>query len=371
MKGKEKVQQFGEQLLVRNTGTTLIHVLNGIHEIDSNVAALVLKDMAERVRRGWRSRLSYLMCTPGEDMRLQWTFWNLLHVAGIAGEEILGDHVQVKDIQEYAGDDKFERILALLDLEERRLARPLKILCVCTGNVDRSPLVEAYLKFELAKLGLNDAITVESRGSLPREGREAAPPTVKLAAEMGIDISAHRARKLIRQDVQQVDFILAMKDKHYRAITKLDESATDRTHVLHIDDPATELYLWEDFERYRDVLLQVKNATAPFLRNLTVKRDQIQANLETTQMARRIGIVDHYEELQSRREDLEKRALLIADDVLWEHGRLVSPNYMPRQIMGVLALSLLSVVGEARFADMANKVDGVFVFKRIPRLSPP
>lgn len=367
----KKISNFCEQLLVRDTGITVTHVLNGIHEIDSNLAALILKYIERMVHRDWRLDFTYLMRTPGEDMRLQWTFWNLINIGGVAGGHILGQHLHIKDIQEYPGTNKWERIGALLDGDSKCTARPLKLLCVCTGNVDRSPLVEAYFRYEFAQTGLDEAISVESRGVLPREGRPASPPTVQIASELGIDLSQHRARRLMRKDVLEADLILAMKEKHYQAIVKMDPTAADRTMVLNIDDPAIELYLWEDTERYRDVLIQVKNATRSLLHHLTHKTELIRCNLQVHRFKKQMALVDHFDELRSHSEELQDRALLIADDVLWDKEQITQPNFMPQQSMGIIALSLLAVVSQPQFNHLVHKVDGVFVFKRIPRLTPP
>jgi protein-tyrosine-phosphatase len=311
------------------------------------------------------------MRTPGEDLRLQWTFWNLMNIGGIAGGHVFGDHILVKDIQEYSGTNKWERIDSIIEKERAKMAQPLKILCVCTGNVDRSPLVEAYLTHELAQMGLQDAISVTSRGALPREGRPASPPTVKLASEMGIDLSGHRARNLTRKDVREADLILAMKEKHYKAVEKMDHTAPERTMMLNIDDPAMELYLWEDTERYRDVLIQIRNATSPFLKNLASKTDQIRANLQTDRLKKQLALLDHFDELSPRGEALHEKALLIADDVLWDRDRVIHPNFVPTQAMGIIALSLLASVGQPYFSQNVTKDRGVFLFKRVPRLTPP
>lgn len=370
MLGK-KIGNFCEQLLVRNTGITVIHVLNGVHEIDSNLAALILKYIERMVHRDWRLHFTYLMRTPGEDMRLQWTFWNLVNIGGIAGAHIFGEHLHVRDIQQYAGNNKWERIDSLLTEESKRISRPLRLICVCTGNVDRSPLVEAYLKCELAQMGLDEAICVESRGIWPREGRPASPPTVKVASELGIDLTAHCARRLMRKEVEEADLILAMKEKHYEAVLKLDPTAAERTMVLNIDDPGTELYLWEDTERYRDVLMQVRNAVKSLLKNLEKKTDLIRCNLQLSRFKKQLAIVDHFDELRAHGKELEGRALLIADDVLQDKDQITQPSFMPQQSMGIIALSLLSVVGQPHFANLVTKAEGVFLFKRVPRLTPP
>jgi len=92
------------------------------------------------------------------------------------------------------------------------------ILVVCTGNVCRSPIAEGSLRAALvARLG-EDAPQVVSAGTMGWEGSGAQPDSVEAAAELGVDISAHRARLLRPRDALAADLVLAMAREHVHAV---------------------------------------------------------------------------------------------------------------------------------------------------------
>jgi protein-tyrosine-phosphatase len=100
---------------------------------------------------------------------------------------------------------------------------------VCTGNICRSPLAEAIMRRELAELGRDD-FEVTSAGTGAWDGAPASEGAYLVALEHGLDLSAHRARLLTRDLVQQADIILTMA-RHHR--TRVEELGGDgRTHVL-------------------------------------------------------------------------------------------------------------------------------------------
>lgn len=103
------------------------------------------------------------------------------------------------------------------------------VLLVCTGNICRSPLAEAMLRGELASRGATD-ITVLSAGTGAWDGAPASEGAYLVGLEHELDLSAHRARLLTRDLVQQADLVLTMA-RHHRA--RVDELGGEgRTHVL-------------------------------------------------------------------------------------------------------------------------------------------
>lgn len=105
------------------------------------------------------------------------------------------------------------------------------ILFVCTGNICRSPMAEAFLKHILAREGLID-YAVHSAGMWAVDGRPASPYAIQVMARRGIDISHHRAHSLTRTDVEEADLILAMASEHAEAIVTLLPQYKSKIHLL-------------------------------------------------------------------------------------------------------------------------------------------
>ncbi|MEO6547258.1 MAG: low molecular weight protein-tyrosine-phosphatase [Ferruginibacter sp.] len=85
----------------------------------------------------------------------------------------------------------------------------MKILMVCLGNICRSPLAEGILKDKVKRAGLN--WEVDSAGTNGYHVGE--PPhylSQKVAKMNGIDISAQKCRRFIREDFDRFDKIYAM-----------------------------------------------------------------------------------------------------------------------------------------------------------------
>jgi len=96
----------------------------------------------------------------------------------------------------------------------------MRILCVCHGNLCRSPMAEAVLRRHLSKRGLD--VEVASAGV--RAWYEGNPPDargVAVAARRGYDISRNEARKVRVEDFHAFDFILAMDRSNLRLLEAL------------------------------------------------------------------------------------------------------------------------------------------------------
>jgi protein-tyrosine phosphatase len=106
------------------------------------------------------------------------------------------------------------------------------ILVLCTGNVCRSPIAEALLRAALrARLG-EGAPAVTSAGTAGWEGSGAMPESVAAAAEHGVDISDHSARRLVAEHVQGADLIVGMAAEHRDALAMSVPGAASRTFTL-------------------------------------------------------------------------------------------------------------------------------------------
>lgn len=87
-----------------------------------------------------------------------------------------------------------------------------RILVVCYGNICRSPMAEALLKRELRAAGLDRAYTVRSAGVGAQPGTPAAPGTVRAVAREGLEIAAHRARRLTVEMAREADVVVALDE---------------------------------------------------------------------------------------------------------------------------------------------------------------
>lgn len=88
----------------------------------------------------------------------------------------------------------------------------MRILCVCLGNICRSPMAEGAIRTRAAAGGL--AIEVDSAGTGAYHiGNPPDPRGLKAAADRGYDNSEQRARQITSRDFHEFELILAM-DQH-------------------------------------------------------------------------------------------------------------------------------------------------------------
>jgi protein-tyrosine phosphatase len=90
-------------------------------------------------------------------------------------------------------------------------------------------MAEALLRHHL---GDDARLTVASVGTIGWNDYPATPHAVAVLAERGIDLGAHRSRKISRDDVERADVIIAMTRKHGWAVTAHDADAANRTFLL-------------------------------------------------------------------------------------------------------------------------------------------
>ena len=86
-----------------------------------------------------------------------------------------------------------------------------RILFVCTGNICRSPTAEGVVKIIIKNNGMDSLIKVDSAGTHGYHiGEPPDPRTCEAALRRGIDLSGLRARKVVPEDFERFDLLLAM-----------------------------------------------------------------------------------------------------------------------------------------------------------------
>lgn len=111
---------------------------------------------------------------------------------------------------------------------------PYKVLCVCLGNICRSPTAEVVLRHYCDEHQLN--IQVDSAGTSNYHPNKAPDErSQKHAKARGYDLSALRARQLQQNDFYEFDLILAMDLENLKNILNLKHEAEQNLqgHQVH------------------------------------------------------------------------------------------------------------------------------------------
>lgn len=115
---------------------------------------------------------------------------------------------------------------------DSRLDPMPQVLLVCTGNICRSPMAEALLRSALERRLADRTPSIGSAGTIARDGAPAMPEAVEAAAELGVDVSGHSARRLRPEDIRDAVVIVGMGAEHREDVQALVPEAETRTFTL-------------------------------------------------------------------------------------------------------------------------------------------
>ncbi len=97
------------------------------------------------------------------------------------------------------------------------MSKPLRVLFVCHGNICRSPMAEFILKDMVLKNGSSENFEITSCATSSEElGNPIYPPAAEVLNKHGISYSDRRARRMVSEDYDSNDFILAMDRNNLR-----------------------------------------------------------------------------------------------------------------------------------------------------------
>ena len=139
--------------------------------------------------------------------------------------------------------------------------RPVRnVAVVCWGNLCRSPFAAALLAKRAPHL------TVASFGLAAEEGDGADPRAIALAPRWGVELDAHRARRLGTQHVHEADLVLVMEAQHAAAIARRWSIARTQVRLLGDFLPTRPFAIrdpWDQEEAvWLDVYTRIDAATA-------------------------------------------------------------------------------------------------------------
>lgn len=137
---------------------------------------------------------------------------------------------------------------------------PHRILFVCTANICRSPMGEAFA----IEYGRERSWAIEARScgvnALP--GNEAAPRSVRAMKEVGIDLRGHRSSPLDSEHIAWATHILVMEIRHATRVHERFPEADGRVlllgtfgGVMEIEDPYGSWFM-RSYRRSRDEIQQ-------------------------------------------------------------------------------------------------------------------
>lgn len=94
----------------------------------------------------------------------------------------------------------------------------INILFVCHGNICRSTMAESYLNYLISQNPqIKASVHVDSAATSREEiGNPPHPGTIERLAQEGIPTSKHRARQVLKRELNSWDYIFVMDDNNLR-----------------------------------------------------------------------------------------------------------------------------------------------------------
>ena len=131
----------------------------------------------------------------------------------------------------------------------------MRVLCVCLGNICRSPAAEGVLRKLAPDWEIDSAGTGGWHVGDPPYG-----PMQEAARARGYDLSALRARQFAAEDFDRFDLILAMDRQNRRDIEALRPAGNATDVRLLADRDVPDPYYTRDFDGALSLIEQAARA---------------------------------------------------------------------------------------------------------------
>ena len=150
----------------------------------------------------------------------------------------------------------------------------LRVLMVCMGNICRSPTAEGVLRARLVKAGLEKDIDVDSAGTGAWHTGEAPDSrSQRHAKQRGYDLSKQRARRVVEEDFERFDLLLAMDEDNLADLQRL-KPAEARAEVRLFDAAEVPDPYHGGAQGFENVLDQIERASDVLVAELRVRLSQ-------------------------------------------------------------------------------------------------
>ncbi|MFM1771358.1 MAG: hypothetical protein RLZZ71_500 [Bacteroidota bacterium] len=132
-----------------------------------------------------------------------------------------------------------------------------RILCVCLGNICRSPLAEGVLKAKAE--ALNASVEIASAGTAGYHiGSRADKRSEAVGLKYNVDITNHKAQKFQVEHFDAFDIILVMDQMNYEDVSSLARNSFDiekiKLYLLNEDVQDPYYGTPQDFENMYHIL---------------------------------------------------------------------------------------------------------------------
>lgn len=104
------------------------------------------------------------------------------------------------------------------------MSKPFSVLFVCLGNICRSPTAEGVFRQKVIDAGLSEQIHIDSAGtSAYHVGESPDPRSQQEASRHGYDLSTIRSRKVVAEDFEKFDLLIAMDESNLSNLCTLSK----------------------------------------------------------------------------------------------------------------------------------------------------
>lgn len=119
------------------------------------------------------------------------------------------------------------------------MAKPIRVLFVCLGNICRSPAAEGVMRALVEREGCNE-IEIDSAGTAGWHCGKLPDERMRQAAKgRGLDLNS-RARQVMPEDLSKFDLVVAMDESNQRDLRSLDPEGQRMSKIRLLCDFCSE-----------------------------------------------------------------------------------------------------------------------------------